>query len=194
MQDKQNELRQGLNVKGSEMKLSAFMASWLEQIKANLRLRTVEGYATTTRVHILPHLGEYKLIELRPDLIDRFYANLLRKMTLPPTPSTAATACWYAALEKAVKYSYLLRNPAHGAIVPKAPTAEMSVLDEEQVSRFLVAANTSRYEALFHLAVATGMRQSELLGLKLGGFILDEGHPLRAPAGHAARQRWVFRT
>ena len=42
----------------------------------------------------------------------------------------------------------------------------MMALDEEQVSRFLAAASGNRLHALFHLAVVTGMRQGELLGLK----------------------------
>ena len=69
-------------------------------------------------------------------------------------------------LEKAVKYNFILRNPAHGATVPQAPATEMSVLDEEQVTRFLTSTSSTRYEALFRLAVTTGMRQAELFGLK----------------------------
>ena len=42
----------------------------------------------------------------------------------------------------------------------------MKILDDSQVSQLLVAACETRLEALLHLAVATGMRQMELLGLK----------------------------
>jgi integrase len=42
----------------------------------------------------------------------------------------------------------------------------MNFMDEDQVMRFLLAAKESLYEALYHLAVKTGMRQGELLGLK----------------------------
>jgi integrase len=42
----------------------------------------------------------------------------------------------------------------------------MQVLDEIQVNQFLVPAIGSPFEALCHLAVKTGMRQGELLGLK----------------------------
>ena len=46
------------------------------------------------------------------------------------------------------------------------PMNEMMILNESQVNQFLVAAFGHRWEALFHLAIVTGMRQMELLGLK----------------------------
>jgi integrase len=51
-------------------------------------------------------------------------------------------------------------------MLPRIPEKEMKILDEDQVTQFLIAAKGSRYEALLHLAVTTGMRQMELLGLK----------------------------
>lgn len=42
----------------------------------------------------------------------------------------------------------------------------MKILDEAQVGRFLIASQGSPYEALYHLAITTGMRQGELFGLK----------------------------
>jgi len=42
----------------------------------------------------------------------------------------------------------------------------MKFYDEHQVSQFLLGARGNKNEALYHLALATGLRQSELLGLK----------------------------
>ena len=60
----------------------------------------------------------------------------------------------------------LERNPASFVQPPKEPAKEMAILNESQVSQLLVAAQGPRWEALFHLAVISGMRQMELLGLK----------------------------
>jgi len=57
-------------------------------------------------------------------------------------------------------------NPAHGAALPRYQHAEMQVLDESQVVQFLVAAHGSHYEALYYLAINTGMREGELFGLR----------------------------
>jgi len=72
----------------------------------------------------------------------------------------------HRALEKAVRYGLILRNPTDGAALPQYKHAEMMVLDETQVSQLLVAAKGSRHEALYHLAVTTGMRMGELFGLR----------------------------
>jgi integrase len=72
----------------------------------------------------------------------------------------------HRSLEKAVRYGLILRNPTDGAVLPQYKHTEMMVLDETQVSQLLVAAKGSRHEALYHLAVTTGMRMGELFGLR----------------------------
>jgi integrase len=51
-------------------------------------------------------------------------------------------------------------------MLPRRYQKEMQVLTETQVTQFLIAAENSRYKALYHLAITTGMRYSELIGLK----------------------------
>jgi integrase len=60
----------------------------------------------------------------------------------------------------------ITRNPASLAIRPKAPPKEMNFLDDNQVQTLLISLIEHRWEALFHLAVVSGMRQMEILGLK----------------------------
>jgi integrase len=72
----------------------------------------------------------------------------------------------HSALRQAVRMGTIGRNPASFVQTPQQPVKEMSILDESQVSRFLVSTKSHRWEALFHLAVVTGARQMELLGLK----------------------------
>ncbi len=49
---------------------------------------------------------------------------------------------------------------------PKEPATEMDIVNKSQVSQLLIAGNGHRLEVLFHLALVTGARQMELLGLK----------------------------
>ena len=53
----------------------------------------------------------------------------------------------------------------------------MQFLDENQVQQLLITAKASnnRFFALYHLAIATGMRQGELLGLKWSDLDLEQG-------------------
>jgi integrase len=75
-------------------------------------------------------------------------------------------AVLHRCLKEAVKRGLIGINPANGATLPRVEQDEMRILDEGQVIRFLISAQSSRYEALYHLAVKTGMRKAELLGLK----------------------------
>jgi len=72
----------------------------------------------------------------------------------------------HRALVKAVKLGLLTRNPADATTPLKYTHKEMTVLSESQVTQFLIAARGNRHEMLFHLAVKTGLREGELLGLK----------------------------
>lgn len=58
------------------------------------------------------------------------------------------------------------RNPAKAVSTPKVIQQEMKVLNDNQVRELLIAAQGDRYQGLYHLAVTTGLRQGELLGLK----------------------------
>mgnify|MGYP000501242077 CR=1 FL=1 len=65
-----------------------------------------------------------------------------------------------------MKIGTIGRIPANGVILPKVPEREMNILDEIQVNHLLAATYGHRISTLLHLAVETGMRQMELLGLK----------------------------
>jgi len=72
----------------------------------------------------------------------------------------------HKALQTAIKWGLVNRNVADGVDVPRARHKEMQTWDEYEVTRFLEAAKASPYYALFHTALFTGMRRSELLGLQ----------------------------
>lgn len=71
-----------------------------------------------------------------------------------------------SALNHAVKSFLITRNPASFAIQPSLPEKEMDILDEAQVDQFLETATGHRWEMLYQLAILTGMRQMEILGLQ----------------------------
>lgn len=60
--------------------------------------------------------------------------------------------------------------------MPKADRKELTVWNEQEVQLFLKAAQDSRYSIVFHLALVTGMRQGELLGLRWKDVDLVKGH------------------
>jgi integrase len=67
------------------------------------------------------------------------------------------------------------RNVAAAVDPPRVVTPEMRPLSPAQARTLLEAAKSNRLEALYVLAVTTGMRQGELLGLKWGDVDLKCG-------------------
>ncbi len=59
-----------------------------------------------------------------------------------------------------------MRNPANQVEPPPKPHHEMEILTESQVSQLTISARGHRLEALFHLAITTGLRESEIITLK----------------------------
>ena len=75
-------------------------------------------------------------------------------------------AVLHGALEQAVAWRLIERNPAAGASLARVTTPEMRPLTPSEARRFLGAAHGHALEALFTLALTTGMRQGELLALR----------------------------
>ena len=116
-------------------------------------------------MHINPFLGNIKLKDLRPDQIQSFYNAKLQSGTSKRSVRVIH-AVLHRALKQAVMWGLLGRNPSDAIILPKYKPREMQVLNQEQVHIFVSATSKSRFSMLYWLAVSTGLRQGELLGLK----------------------------
>lgn len=165
LQDMRNQIDDGLTFDATRITLEQFLTGWLETVKTSLRPKPALQYTNLTNRYLIPQMGKIKLQELRPDRIDRFYAELVEQGVGVRTVRYIHSVL-HRAMEQAARSSYIPRNPAHGATLPRVPQVEMQYLDEDQVLQFLIAAQESRFYALYQLAIKTGMRQGELLGLK----------------------------
>ena len=160
-----DQIDEGLTFKGIQTTLEEFLKGWLVTAKTTLRPKPAQQYEKLTENHIIPVLGKVKLKDLRPDIIDGFYQNRI-KAGVGVRTIRYCHSVLHRALGKAVTLGLLTRNSADGATPPRLNQPEIMILDENQVIQFLIAARENRHEVLFHLAVKTGMRQAELLGLK----------------------------
>src|SRR5262249_15840352 len=124
--------------------------------------------------HLIPAFGSRPLAKLTPQEIQACYTRKLADGYAPGTVRQYhAVLC--NALNTAVRWGLLVRNPAALVDLPKVPRREGQVLDAEPARRLLEAARGDRLEALYVLALTTGMRQGELLGLRWDAVDLDTG-------------------
>jgi integrase len=92
---------------------------------------------------------------------------------LKPSSVRSIHAVLHCALEQAVKWNLIPRNPARAADPPKIREDEITPLDSEQARKFLDAASGEKFEALYVLSLTTGLRMGEALGLKWTDIDLD---------------------
>jgi integrase len=165
----------GLLVEPARTRLGEYLDQWLEgAAKVRVRPRTLQGYKELLGRYIRPDLGKERLSKLTPLQIQRTYAGMLDN-GLSAKTVRHAHGVLRAALNQAVKWRLLVVNPALVVELPKTRKKEMQALSPEQATRFLAHAANDRLGALFSLALTTGMRPGEYLGLQWKDIDLKKG-------------------
>ncbi len=159
------KIDQGVLIKGEATTLESFLLNWLQSKQSALRPKTYHQYGSLISHHILPSIGHTKLCQLNIKTIEGYYTRLLKDGVGVRTIRIINNIL-HSSMNKAVKYGLLLHNPTQGATLPVYCHDEMRILTPNQVGQFLIQAKESRYFALYFLAITTGMRLGELLGLK----------------------------
>jgi len=165
----------GMPLPGGRQTLAQFLESWLDTVGTpTLRPRTLEGYRVLARLHLLPYLGKKELRKLTPQDLQRVYAEKLASGLAPRTVGHCHRFL-HRALEDAMRWGLVPRNICDLISPPRVPQMEMRALSPAQCQEFLHAAEGDAFEALYVLALTTGMRQGELLALKWGDIDLSTG-------------------
>jgi len=171
-----HQLDMGTFMKPSKTTLAEYLERWLKDYaKPNLSPRGFERYQGIIAKYIIPQLGNIPLTQLRPEHLQKHY-TACQNYGLSARTVRYHHAVLHVALKTAVKWGLLSRNPADAVDSPRARHNEMKTWNEQEINRFLEAANDSPYYTLFYTALFTAMRRSELLGLKWSDvdFILSQ--------------------
>ncbi|MFG0211902.1 tyrosine-type recombinase/integrase [Brevibacillus porteri] len=161
-----NELGQGLNLNASKTIYRDFMTDWLRDKKTKVKSRTLETYAGLVNNHILPALGDLPLADITPRHIQNLYNELHESERLSGENIQKVHTIINESLNKAASWDMIIKNPAAVVDRPKAETKEMMYWTDEEAHRLLGVAKEDRYYYAILLAVTTGMRQGEILGLR----------------------------
>jgi len=159
------QLDEGFNPHTGTATVSNYLAYWLKIVTPSLRPKTYQQYRQICEQHIVPHIGDIKLLDLRADHLQNLYSQKLSAGTGVRTVQLIH-AVLHRALQQAFRWGIVQHNVADRVEKPKRARSEMRVLTIEQSQRFLAAARDHRLFALFHLAITTGLRRGELLGLR----------------------------
>ncbi|MEI7834217.1 MAG: site-specific integrase [bacterium] len=161
----------------TNLTLAEYLNDWLVRIRFTIAESTHANYVILTHAHIIPALGKKKLDKLTSSDIERFYARLqdagsnrvARGRGLSPKSIKNIHGVLHKALLKAVKDGYIPRNPASTEFVdlPRQTRARISSATPVELQRLIADTKiTSEWRMPILLAIGTGMRRGEVLGLQ----------------------------
>ncbi|PJE97185.1 site-specific integrase [Streptomyces carminius] len=179
----------GLPVATADSTVSDYLAYWLNNVAVHrLRENTHTRYAACVRLHLIPGLGTKKVARLTAKDI-RIFLDWLRttcqccaqgldterkrccaigeccQKRLSALTVTYVHSVLKSALEHAVREDELPRNAARNVKTTTHQPRRFRPLTAAEARQFLDAARADRLHALYELALRTGLRKGELLGL-----------------------------
>lgn len=168
-----NEIATGAFVEPTKMTVSAFLDRWLSDYAAiKVSAKTFERYREIVRCHLAVALGQLRLMDVRPLHIQEYYASALRAGRLDGKGGLSAQTVLHhhrvlrEALQQAIRWQLLARNPADAVEPPRPQRRESAVLSDDQTARLIASADGSRLWIVIVLAATLGLRRGELLALR----------------------------
>lgn len=156
--------------------VGSFLADWLDSsVATRNKPSTLASYRETVARYIAPAIGGRSLAKLEPVDVRRMVDGLTARGDLSPTTVRYAHTVLRIALARALKDGKVVRNVAVLVDPPRRVRPELFPLTADQARRLLEGTAGDRLGPLYAVAVATGMRQGELLGLRWTDVDLDAG-------------------
>ena len=167
-----SEQQKGLESNTSRQPMGDFLVEWLESRRNSLRSNTFARYEQLIHIHTIPDIGRIRLSKLQPRHLEKLYTKKLES-GLSPTTVRHIHARIHTALEQALRRGLVFRNVSSLVTPPKRAFREMSFLTPVEARKVLSTARGDRLEALYILALTSGLRRGELLGLSWNNVDLD---------------------
>jgi integrase len=160
-----NDRDNGLPRQTKAPQLSQFLSEWLEAIKPSIRTSTFASYEGVVRLHLMPALGRITLDRLAVDDVARLVRTKQAEERLSTRSVRYVLFILRNALNKAVRWGLVGRNVATLVDPPRVKYRDVRVLSPEETTKLLTAARGDPLEGLVVLAVSTGVRLGEALGV-----------------------------
>lgn len=161
----QGQVDQGLTYDDERITLGAFMQGWLGNKKLQVRPATFEQYTSVVNNYLQPNLGRIRLRDLSSGQVQDFYDHLSTSGKGTRTIRLAHVVL-HGCLEQAKRLGLIHRNPTEFCALPRQAEKDLQIWDEDQVTQFLNFIRGHKNEHFYYVALGTGMRRGELLGLQ----------------------------
>ena len=157
-----------------QMRVADYLEGWLrDPMESRVRPRTLEGYRQHVRFKIIPRIGDVRLERLTPAQVQEMESDLLRRGRgggLPLSPRTVLQThrVLSSALTHALRMGLVSRNVVSAVEPPRFSRYEVRTLGWDESMSLIGSVVHPQLRSLFLLAIQTGLRRSELLGLQWG--------------------------
>lgn len=154
-----------------------WMDVWIASYTAKVKSSTRSRYAQDIRCHIKPELGDVCLQDLGLITVQRFLNRCKQEKGLSEKSLKNIYLVLNKAMTRAQKDGLIRTNPCADAEIPayEEPQKEMRPLKDKEVPLFLASIRGHPFEPLYYVALFTGMRESELIGLTWDCVDFDAG-------------------
>lgn len=170
-----SNLDKGTPINTSKTTVIEYLDVWMrDYAETNCSARTVEGYRGIIRRYLIPNLGQIRLTKLTPRNIQGLYSDMLGK-GLSARTVLHTHRLLSEALKHAVKWGMVARNICESVDPPRPKRKEMRSLDTTDVQTLLEATSQTPYGSIYFLALYTGLRRAEVLGLRWCDLDLKNG-------------------
>jgi integrase len=167
--------KRGIPIITDRQTVGQFLDRWLaDSAKPAVRQSTCAIYSQLIRLYVKPELGHVRLEKLTPQQTESWLNGLLAA-GLSPRTVQHARAVLRRALRHAMKWELVSRNVATLVDPPRQSRKEIMPFSQDEVRTFLQSVEGHRFETLFYLSLALGLRQGEALGLRWQDVDLKRG-------------------
>ena len=158
--------RTGTYKEPSSFTYREWFALWAESKSVNWKPNTKYNYCQKAEKYIMPKIGNRKLTEITAVMCQRLINSFTTERKLNPKTVKNLHSILHSSLEGAVKANEIPHNPASGLELPRITKPILHPLMDDDIGILLKAADGSEYYDFIVVAIFTGMRISELIGLK----------------------------
>lgn len=150
----------------SKLLYKEFLIEWLHNKKTVIRDSTYSTYSWLINNYIIPEFGDYDISKISPIQIQSYYSKLLNNDILSTENISKIHSLINSSLDRAFRWDLINKNVSEMVERPRIQKKEMKVWSLDEVKAFLEISKNSRYHIAFILALTTGMRRGEILGLR----------------------------
>jgi integrase len=159
------DIERGLSLANDKLTLGQYLGDWLDDVKGTLAYSTWKSYESYVRLHIVPQIGNIRLRNLSATHVNQVMRQM-EESRLAPRSRNYARAVLRKALNDAVDSDLVASNAAAKARSVRQRSQQIGPLSPDEVVTLLKHTRNHWLGPLIHVAIATGLRQGELLGLR----------------------------